>query len=122
MSPSLQITGNDIARTLIGVRQTVNKPRFLRDVLAIKKDRGDEDCAYFELNAHYYANRLNSTLEGAHYTASRVTANGEFGLREHEGKSYPTIRVNEIDFDTPKREERSESSQSRHAGQPDGQL
>lgn len=72
MNPSLQITGTDLARAFAGIAQTVNKPRFLRDVLAIKKERGDEDCAYFELNARYYANRLNSTVEGAHYTASRA--------------------------------------------------
>lgn len=78
MNPSLQITGNDLARALTGVRQIANKPRFLRDVLAIKKDRGDEDCAYFELNARYYANRLNSTVEGAHYTASRAPSMKRF--------------------------------------------
>lgn len=73
-----QITGPAFINTLVGIAQTVNKPRFLRDVLAIKKDRGDEDCAYFELNARYYANRLNSTVEGAHYTASRAPSMKRF--------------------------------------------
>jgi hypothetical protein len=73
-----QITGPALIGALTSIAQTVNKPRFLRDVLAIKKDRGDEDCAYFELNARYYANRLNSTVEGAHYTASRAPSMKRF--------------------------------------------
>ncbi|KAB0573406.1 hypothetical protein [Brucella pituitosa] len=78
MHSTYQITGPALINTLVGIAHTVNKPRFLRDVLAIKKERGDEDCAYFELNARYYANRLNSTVEGAHYTASRAPSMKRF--------------------------------------------
>jgi len=78
MHSTYQINANLITGTLANMAKSVNKPRFLRDVLAIKKDRGDEDCAYFELNARYYANRLNSTVEGAHYTASRAPSMKRF--------------------------------------------
>ena len=78
MHSTYQTTGNDLARAPSGLMQKSNKPRFLRDVLAIKKDRGDDDCTYFELNARYYTNRLNSTVEGAHYTASRAPSMKRF--------------------------------------------
>lgn len=62
--------------------------------------------------------KRGESLEQYLRKGTRVTANGDFGMREHNGKSYPTIRINEIDFDTPKREERGEASPSRHAGKP----
>ena len=48
---------------------------------------------------------------------TRVTASGEFGLREYDGKSYPTIRVDHIDFDTPKQGSKSEPRQQSYAEQ-----
>ena len=50
MHYTYQITGPALIGALTGIAKTVNKPRFLRDVLAIKKDRGDEDCAYLALS------------------------------------------------------------------------
>lgn len=42
----------------------------------------------------------------------RITAIGDFGMREYDGKSYPTIRINEINWDGGKREAKPENRQS----------
>ncbi len=78
MHSTLEMTGNDLANSLSEVVRTVNRPRFLHEILSIKRDRGDGDCAYFELNARYYANRLNATVEGTYYTASRTKSMRRF--------------------------------------------
>ncbi len=51
---------------------------------------------------------------------TKVTAAGEFGLREHDGKLYPTIRVDHIDFDTPKQDSKPASRQQSYAEQSNG--
>lgn len=78
MHSSLQTIGNGIVTALTNVSKAANEPRFLHEVLAIKRARGDEDCAFFELNSRYFTNRLNSTVAGAYYTASQTKSMRRF--------------------------------------------
>ncbi|WP_079212968.1 hypothetical protein [Brucella pituitosa] len=78
MHSTLEMTGNDLANSLSEVVRTVNRPRFLHEILSIKRDRGDVDCDYFVLCARMFWARLNATVEGAYYTASRTKSMRRF--------------------------------------------
>ncbi len=98
------------------LRRTQNGDAVLGFTVAVDDGYGQNKSTMW-FDASIWGKRGES-LEQYLRKGTRVTANGEFGLREHDGKSYPTIRVNEIDFDAQKRDERHELSQSRHPGQP----
>lgn len=51
------------------------EPFFLRDVLAIKRERGDADCADFRKVCDDFAYRLNATISGARRNMARWIEN-----------------------------------------------
>lgn len=111
---NITITGR-IGKDAI-LRRTQNGDAVLGFTVAVDDGYGQNKSTIW-FDASIWGKRGES-LEQYLRKGTRVTANGDFGMREHNGKSYPTIRINEIDFETPKREERGEASPSRHAGKP----
>ncbi|MFC0246832.1 single-stranded DNA-binding protein [Falsochrobactrum ovis] len=111
---NITITGR-IGKDAI-LRRTQNGDAVLGFTVAVDDGYGQNKSTIW-FDASIWGKRGES-LEQYLRKGTRVTANGDFGMREHNGKSYPTIRINEIDFDTPKREERGEASPSHHAGKP----
>lgn len=111
---NITITGR-IGKDAI-LRRTQNGDAVLGFTVAVDDGYGQNKSTIW-FDASIWGKRGES-LEQYLRKGTRVTANGDFGMREHNGKSYPTIRINEIDFDTPKREERSDVPPSHHAGKP----
>ncbi|HCH72388.1 MAG TPA: hypothetical protein DFK19_10895 [Ochrobactrum sp.] len=74
MHPSYQTTISGIASTIAGISNSINRPRFLSDVLEIKQARGDDDIAFFKLQCRMFQSRFGATIEGAHKTALKGDA------------------------------------------------
>jgi single-strand DNA-binding protein len=98
------------------LRRTQNGDAVLGFTVAVDEGYGQNKSTIW-FDASIWGKRGES-LEQYLRKGTKVSASGEFSMREHEGKTYPTIRVDHIDFDAPKRDERPEPAQSRHAGQP----
>jgi hypothetical protein len=58
------------------------KPEFLSDVIAMKRNRGDEDVAEFREVCRDFAYGINATIEGAARTMRRLT-NGKSRLNPY---------------------------------------
>lgn len=49
---------------------------------------------------------------------TKITAIGDFDMREHNGKTYPLVDVQTIEFDNPKASERQQSGEQQSIYQP----
>ena len=52
--------------------------------------------------------------------STKVTAIGDFDMREHNGKTYPTVNVREIEFDNPQNAQRQQSDEQQSMYQSNG--
>lgn len=86
------------------LRRTQNGDAVLGFTVAVDEGYGQNKSTIW-FDASIWGKRGES-LEQYLRKGTKITASGEFSMREHEGKNYPTIRVDHIDFDVPKREER----------------
>lgn len=50
---------------------------------------------------------------------TKITAIGEFDMREHNSKTYPTVNVQTIDFDNPQTSSRQQSDEQQSMYQSD---
>lgn len=53
------------------------KPEFVKDVLAMKRHRGDADCDQFKMVAMEFQNRLYADIRGAAYTIRFLLSKAE---------------------------------------------
>ncbi|WLF95703.1 hypothetical protein Q5698_08465 [Brucella intermedia] len=74
MNIAVQLTHTDFANALSRLTNSVNRPRYLSDVLEIKQARGDDDIAFFKLQCRMFQSRFGATIEGAHKTALKGDA------------------------------------------------
>lgn len=95
------------------LRRTQNGDAVLGFTVAVDEGYGQNKSTIW-FDASIWGKRGES-LEQYLRKGTKVSASGEFSMREHDGKSYPTIRVDHIDFDAPKREERK-PEQSMYSG------
>lgn len=70
------------------------------------------DCSIFGKRGEKLADYLTK--------GSRVVVSGEFGTREYEGKTYLTVRVNEIELMGGGERKESTAQQEKPSGEPWG--
>lgn len=72
------LTRDDLISALKPCRFAAPKPAFLRDVLRMKRNRGDADADQFKAVACYdFAVKLNATIDGAAWAMRQWIAKSE---------------------------------------------